>query len=193
MVRVKPITPYRQGQLDGLCGIYATVNAFRLVVGADGKHLHRQHWNELFYVLLSVADDCIGAVAATAWGIDTKPLRKVLKAAARHMADEHEIKLIVAPLLPRNERPTFHQLAIKMSELLQQPGCAIIASFEDLDHWSVVQSVSDRWLHLFDSIGRTRLRMSHCRMSYEPPNENGLDHVLHRQSIFQVKRASSQT
>ncbi|WP_155256451.1 hypothetical protein [Mesorhizobium loti] len=116
-------------------------------------------------------------MAATAYGIDTKPLRKVLKAAVRHMADEHEIQVIVAPLLPGTARPSFDQLATKMSELLGQPGCALIASFADLDHWAAVRSISDRWLQLFDSTGTTRLSLPNCRMSYEPPNHR-LEHVL---------------
>lgn len=182
------LKPYQQGQLDGLCGIYAAVNSIRLVLGVEGKHLHRQDWGELFHVLLCVADDSVGALAATAYGIDTKPLRKVFKAAVRHMADEHEIQVTIGPLLPATARPSFDQLATEMSALLGQPGCALIASFADLDHWTVVRSVGDRWLQLFDSTGRTRLSIAHCRMSYEPI-QNRLEHVLHRRAIFQVKRA----
>ena len=48
MPRSSRLKPYRQGQLDGLCGIYATINAIRLALGERGDQFSKEDWRELF-------------------------------------------------------------------------------------------------------------------------------------------------
>lgn len=96
MTRPDQLVPYSQGELDGLCGIYAIINGIRLTLGNRTERFTAEDWRELFYVLLVAADELIGAPAATTCGIDAKPLKRILKSAARHMEEEHELRLIVS-------------------------------------------------------------------------------------------------
>jgi hypothetical protein len=96
MPRCSRLKPYRQGQLDGLCGIYAIVNAIRLALGERGDQFSKEDWRELFCALLVGADEIVGT-ATVVGGIDTRPLAKLLKLVVRHMADEHEVALALIP------------------------------------------------------------------------------------------------
>ncbi len=185
--RPQPIRPLLQGQLDGLCGCYAIINAIRLVLRPGGIRFSESDCRELFYALMLEADETVGAIHATACGIDTKPFCKILKAAERHLRDEHEIGICAAPLLGLKERPPVTRTLAKIGHTVRQPGSTVIASFEGrLDHWTVIRRVSDQWLELFDSSVFSRLSVGHCRMSYESRSRNGTEHIIHPRSIFRL-------
>ena len=102
--------PFRQGELDGLCGIYAIINAIRLVLGPRASLLKPADWHELFVVLLESIDGPIGAAHAAANGIETKPLRSLLRVASLHLVAELDLTVRAAPMFPRNDRPSFAEL-----------------------------------------------------------------------------------
>ena len=56
------IAPYRQGELDGLCGVYAIVNALRLVLESHPAGFTRRDWEQLFHTLLATIDNGRGGV-----------------------------------------------------------------------------------------------------------------------------------
>lgn len=87
MVRRTALVPFQQGDLDGLCGLYALINAIRLATEADTRDFPDTAWQELFFTLLLEADEAAGAVDAVGLGIDTQPLYRVAQSAVRHMAD----------------------------------------------------------------------------------------------------------
>ena len=78
MPRRTALVPSQQGDLDGLCGIYALINAIRLATEADTREFPDTAWQELFCTLLLEADAVVGTVEAVGLGIDTKPLYPVL-------------------------------------------------------------------------------------------------------------------
>lgn len=182
--------PYRQGDLDGLCGIYAVINAIRLALGKEALEYSDDNWRELFCELVLLTDETIGAVAATTCGIGSRPYRELLQAAVRYMANEYDVRLKLAVLLPNHDRPRFADLAFRLQSIAREPGTALIVSFEGhLDHWTVIRGVSDHWLQLHDSASIIRLSRANCRMSYEPPLRRPVEHVIRPSSLFWLKRS----
>ncbi len=47
MSRQTGLVPFQQGNLDGLCGIYALINAIRLATEADTRDFPDAAWQEL--------------------------------------------------------------------------------------------------------------------------------------------------
>ena len=181
------LTPYRQGQLDGLCGIYASINAIRLALGDRGRRFTDEDWQHLFYTLLAAVDDAIGAVRATACGIDTKPLLTIVKSAVQHMADEHELKVTVKRVLKRKERPPLRDLLPHIASLVEEPNSAVLFSLVGhLDHWTVLRKVGRTSLELFDSSQFARVKIANCRMSYEPPASLSREHIIHPRAVLRV-------
>ena len=96
MARRSDIAPYRQGQLDGLCGLYAIINAIRLATRDRTDELGHGVWRELLLALLGAAEDVVGTATAVVHGIGTKPLYELAKAAERHLASEHGVAVTVS-------------------------------------------------------------------------------------------------
>ena len=170
MTRGYLLLPYRQGHLDGLCGIYAIINAIRVVLGDPSRHISTEAWQELYAVLMLAVDETVGAATAAGCGIETKPLLHLLSVAARHMADEHEIELTVTRLLKRRERPPLRKVLPRLARISEEPNTAILVSFlGHLDHWTVLRRVSKTSIAFFDSSGFKRVVIANCRMTYERP------------------------
>ena len=60
MVRRSDISPYRQGQLDGLCGLYAIINAIRLATHDRTDEFGHEVWRDLLLALISEAENVVG-------------------------------------------------------------------------------------------------------------------------------------
>jgi hypothetical protein len=73
MARRFELAPYRQGDLDGLCGIYALINAIRLATHDDTDAFGHDLWRELLLTLLAEAEDLVGTATAVVHGIGVKP------------------------------------------------------------------------------------------------------------------------
>ncbi|MES0129319.1 hypothetical protein [Mesorhizobium sp. M0029] len=184
--------PFRQGELDGLCGIYAVINAIRLALGARANLLRRPVWQDLFVALLESVDLSVGAAHAASNGIDTQPIRYLLKAAILHLATEHDLTIRAKPMLCRDERPCFEELLRRIGDWVRQPGQAVLLSvFGSLNHWTVVRRVSHRSLILFDSSGYTRISLDACSMAYERPRPKGRQHIVPHDAIFCVAATPS--
>lgn len=160
--------PLKQGNLDGLCGVYAIINAIRLALGEAERLFRRPDWEELFYSLLCSLDDDQRTLGAVASGIGTKPFAKLIRAAVDHMRDEHEIAVTIARLFPPGSKPKSRE-AIRAIKHATANGTPVIACFSGkLNHWSVVNKVGASNMSLFDSSTHRRIRLANVRMAYEP-------------------------
>ncbi|MES0090058.1 hypothetical protein [Mesorhizobium sp. M0030] len=188
MAHLTPL-PFRQGELDGLCGVYAVVNAIRLVLGVQATLLRQRDWQDLFVALVEAVDRSVGAAHAASNGIDTQPLRYLLKAAILHLATEHDLTIRAKSMLGRDEQPCFEELLRRLGDWVGQPGQAVVLSvFGSLNHWTVVRRISRSSLVLFDSSGYARISLDTCRMAHERPRPKGRQHIIPHDAIFCVGR-----
>jgi hypothetical protein len=184
--RLASLRPFRQGELDGLCGVYAIINAVRFALRSDTK-LQDDDWSDLFAELLVAADDMAGAAAVTTSGITAQPLRSLLKTAAAFLSDHRGLDLVgfrpVKALAPR----TMPQILTYLESHLRQPRTAALVEVGGrIHHWSVVASVESRFLNLFDSSGHDRLRIDRCWSSFERKMTANVEHVIGIHSLLRI-------
>ncbi|MER8895941.1 hypothetical protein [Mesorhizobium sp. M0676] len=152
-----------------------------------GNLLRPAVWQYLFVALLESVDQSVGAAHAASNGIDTQPLRYLLKAAILHLATEHDLTIRAKSMLGRDEQPCFEEILRRLGDWVGQPGQAVVLSvFGSLNHWTVVRRISRSSLVLFDSSGYARISLEACRMAHERPRPKGRQHIIPHDAIFCV-------
>jgi hypothetical protein len=185
MARGLQIAPYRQGQLDGLCGLYAIINAIRLATHDDTGEFGHGVWRDLLLALISEAENVVGTATAVVYGIRTKPLYELAKRAASHMANEHGVPVTVS----RSAGPkhSFDGIIALLRELSAQPRSAMVIELSgDIRHWTVLRRVGNHSLELFDSSGIKRVRLASCRLTHEWAHNDGREYVLRRRRVLLI-------
>lgn len=148
----------RQGTLDGLCGLYAVVNALDLL-GVDpprGSRLHRDLFQELAHGLGAVA-----LLTGMQDGIDAGDLLNAATLAFAWLKATHGTELAVSrPFLRRRVRSP-RTFVRELRGYAQQPDTAAIISYERsrFAHWTAVREVNATHLTLRDSDGVGVLRI----------------------------------
>jgi hypothetical protein len=153
--RKAELRPYKQGELDALCGVYAVVNGVR-VVTAPHLHLPRSAAVDLFAELTSKAVGRKFLREAIVEGMTPKDLAPLLDRAQIWLRKNYDICLHVEQPFPRGS--TVSRLSLyRVLEHLEVPGAAAIVSTRV--HWTVAVSATERRLYLLDSNGRRYLRL----------------------------------
>jgi hypothetical protein len=169
----RQLRPYQQGEFDNLCGVYAVLNAIRLVA-APYHHLPRTACVELFSELT-----CPGAgrdlvrVAITE-GLGTRDVARVIDRGAFWLLREYDLHLRVER--PFGHRKPASEVGIdRLLAHLDTPRAAAVVSTRI--HWSVASRLGQGRLYLFDSHGRAFYRLA-------PSDKGGLSHPLWLPATF---------
>lgn len=148
--------PYRQGDLDGLCGVYALVNAVKLVAGPVSLEQG-----------LGLVEDCL---------VNLSQRAKVARLVTQGLGINQMIGLIRDVLKP-NYPVTYHRPFAKASQvsldyywrsiqdfLGARPRRTVIIAMHtaQYDHWSLVKGISGKSMELFDSKGNSRVIRRYC-------------------------------
>ncbi len=151
----RAVRPYRQGDLDQLCGVYCVVNAVRLAA-LPYRRLGYVNSTALFEVLARKLDKRGWLRAVITAGMGIRLVAKLLRWARRWLRDKHELVLEVQKPFRKRDDPG-HCLDA-LAAHLAQPGTAAIVG--TADHWTVVQAIGSKRLVLFDSNGRAYFRLA---------------------------------
>lgn len=155
----RQIKPYRQGDLDGLCGLHAIINALYLLFPDMSKEqAHR------LYRMLTKEIVRVGGLKVIWRGIDPKLLRRLLPVAVASVTQQKRS----APV--EVSRP-FATGAIGLPDLVQTlraklgQGCLAIALVHDGNwHWTVIEKVTSKTIILFDSANLGAIRIENCTL-----------------------------
>lgn len=146
--------PYRQGALDGTCGLYAIINAIRLAV-----RLKVDVCDSLYMELARAADRSWGFCNVIEYGLSANEVSCLLGKARQYLERHENLKL--------SWRKPFHKKPCTMSEFLHridahqsQGGSVLIGITADDEHWTVIRKVTPRSLHFFDSDGMKQVSLS---------------------------------
>jgi hypothetical protein len=185
--------PLRQGDLDGLCGLYALVNAAVYLTAKAGKRMSRRDRLELFKRLAirlfdhldnrrrrrkgkGAGSPAIGFLWA---GTSIKELPPMLDELQAFVEEKTGVKLVRLQPLLRNHRPrTLDQFWMRLREHLQgSEGKAVaIVGYNwrtdgrEEGHWTCVKAMTDRQMVRVDSVGGKVLRRS--RVTMRPPTRS---------------------
>lgn len=147
-------TPFRQGSLDGLCGLYSIINAIKLMHGGQripSKSIFKDSLRQLAEAHV-LADIVVN-------GMQRITLSGVLKVAAQR------VTLSRSWPFHGKKRPTLAEVWSALeAHVCEEEGRVAIIVFggERWGHWTVVRAVTPRKLVLFDSRGRSHLNRAIC-------------------------------
>jgi hypothetical protein len=149
---------FRQGDLDGLCGIYAIVNATRYVL-----RLRDEQCQQLFEKLIKALEqDCCHLHKHLLWGMSFRQLRRLVTAASQCRLKGQKLTFAARPLRLKRQQRTLPHLWTALDEEVGPTCVAIVGISGITDHWCVVSRVTPRTLQLINSAGQTRIYRSRC-------------------------------
>lgn len=148
------LKPYAQGALDGLCAVYGILNATRIVSGMGDLESRK-----LFRDIMRYLDR-------------TRPLSEILVEGIGLTTIGGILNNVVGDRIPNRTMPFkqhpetgLDELWTAMREFLGQKSQRAIfigVGGPHWDHWTIVDSMSDRQIRFFDSHKLRRLNRSRC-------------------------------
>jgi hypothetical protein len=161
MINTKPASdfpPFQQGGLDSLCGLYSIVNAERFINHSSDEDT-QQLFDDLIYYLSRrglLGRLLIGGV------IHTQMLLILDKVVGKDRISNVQIPWRGVP------NPDLTTFWNSMQNFLDgTPGRAIILGLQGFhDHWTVIETITNRSISLYDSALIKRLPRSSCTTVY---------------------------
>ena len=170
--------PYRQGDLDGLCGVYTIINAVSALAPAmtDRKALR------LFDSLMGdLRQRDTGRQSLVVAGLNRRRLLQTLRGANRFAERELKGQLIWSRV-PADVAARWSMKALwrLLDRRLSSDFVAVIGLDGRHDHWTLAVAVTDRTIKLRDSDGLEILRRSACSGSVR----SGAPHLIDPGYVF---------
>lgn len=151
------LPPFQQGGLDSLCGLYSIVNAERFINQSSDEEAQQLFDTIIHYLSRKrlLANLLIG-------GVIHKQMLTILD---NVVGDRIAKKEIPWRGVPNPDLTTFWR---SMQDFLDgTPGRAIILGLNGFhDHWTVIETITNRSIMLYDSALITRLPRSTCTTVY---------------------------
>lgn len=159
---MKKVRPFEQGELDGLCGIYSIINSVRRIF--EGKilkdidernelfleilnYLYKYHKKNLIFMINGISIQAIAGI-----------LRDIIKP-----------QYNITRTRPFDKRPDITLPAFwdaMQSFMKDNPNGSILLGLGGKhDHWTVVESITDKGIHVMDSDGLKHFKRGACTTS----------------------------
>jgi len=148
------VKPYEQGALDGLCAVYSIVNAARIISGL-GEEESKELFEEIILYLEKTND--LSKILVSGIGLTTIGgiLGDVVGKRIRHRS---------MPFKQYPDTPLDDFWSEMMAFLHGGEKRAILIGLggPSWDHWSIVESITEKQIRFFDSYKLKRLNRSRC-------------------------------
>ena len=145
--------PYEQGALDGLCAVYGIVNAARIIAAID-----EQQSKELFRRIVLYIEERQGLAQILTTGIGLKTIGGIFNSVVRVYIKHRSMPFKKYPDTPLD---TFWNAMMEF--LAGGERRAILTGLGGVyDHWSIVDSITEKQIRLFDSFKLKRLNRNRC-------------------------------
>jgi hypothetical protein len=161
----RPPTPLQQGDLDGLCGAYALVNAVTRLLHTRG--FHRDDANRLFQLLCRALHRRQRMPQAVWRGTHIDDIDGMLRTVRRFVRANFAVNLVVSrPFsrdVPRKKNKFFRVLSHEFNSI-DEKRVAVIGLDRPGFHWTIATEVTARSFRLYDSGRSKRLRYGDCTL-----------------------------
>src|SRR5215210_1556880 len=148
---------YRQGRLDGLCGVYALINALRLLC----PKLDEDACERAFCALIRArARQKCSPLAVISGGLSRRELVRLLGPWQRFAAKEFGVVLTVDRL--KVSEPSLRGIWRGLCRALDDKSVAIVGLDGAERHWTVGYAITERTLRVADSSGLRVIFRSQC-------------------------------
>jgi hypothetical protein len=139
--------PLHQGDLDGLCGIYAIINSIKALYP---KRFNDRNQSQLFEYLTNYAIKEQGNLNILSEGLGLRDMQQLLNAALEYLSSDLYINVQVTR--PWRKQSSTLPTHTNIKELLKTPKTAILIGLEKPSlHWTVITDYSHGEFVLYDS------------------------------------------
>ena len=171
------LPPFQQGGLDSLCGLYSIINAERFINHSSDEEA-QQLFDDLIHYLSRrglLSKFLIGGI------VSTEMLVVLNRVVGKKRISSVEIRWRGVP------NPELTDFWRSMQNFLDgTPGRSVILGLEGYhDHWTVIESITNRSIMLYDSAMIKRLPRYRCTTSYATGTRKHL--LLPAQTYFLSK------
>lgn len=152
-----------QGNLDGLCGVYAVVNSVR---NMSPRRLKGEEEKELFRKLIAALGEEGRLEETLCTGMTVQPLGRLIDRASSFLVSRTDCSL-GRQLAFRQAPDSLQQVWNCMSAHIDShgPGSVILGLGGKHDHWTCIGTMSETTITLIDSDGIRRLHRRNCTVS----------------------------
>lgn len=168
IVAASTLQPYSQGEFDNFCGIYAAINALRLLLEAHRPLTHAECARLFITASKAMERDGLLLRATSGWGISQVRWRQLVRSLCRSASRITEFHVSSATPLPENRRwPRAHVFATVHAAIdAQRP--VLLPLRGTYNHYTVVCAYTPSRLILHDSYGYSWIRKAACGVTLEP-------------------------
>lgn len=161
-MRPVKLAPFEQGHFDGLCGIYAVINAVQhslqtaAPLPSRRSSLKALTEREADLLFLRLIDGVVLTSAnAVVDGVGPKHLWALLRVAQTWVREHRSVVVKVSRLFRRTADARPKIVMSRIATWVKKPGTAVIVGADPpWGHWTVAARVTPSRLHLLDSGGR---------------------------------------
>ncbi|MBV9114161.1 MAG: hypothetical protein JOY67_15210 [Hyphomicrobiales bacterium] len=184
-------TPYLQGQIDGLCGLYAIINAFQCLFPAS--FTDDDAWELMTILCASIAHKFPAVIWKGAGVEDTVTL---FNTAEKYAAKTRHLKgrIVVTRPFARRKIERVQDFWAEIGSWLEAGGSAqtkrlaCIGIGHPDNHWTLVTKTSGKSVTFFDSWELKRLALRQFTISQDVAKANGGMHKLDTRQTFLIER-----
>jgi hypothetical protein len=164
--------PYQQGDLDGLCGLYATINAMDLIAEAKGKSLTCAEARRMFLNMCKRLEKDKKLACTISDGLQTnKQIRNyVFDSASTLISQWKSITVYRKTSSARTLKKFWKEMQQHFQKRKARAIVLRLAGKED--HWTCVRGIDDDHLFVLDSGERRVFEKSHCTIGPETRGQN---------------------
>ena len=194
--KVSPVTrrtPYLQGQIDGLCGFYAIINAFQCLFPAS--FTDDDAWELMTVLCVAIAHKFPAVIWKGAGVEDTVAMFEVAEkfaAGKKHLKGHIVVTRPFARRKIERVRDFWAEIGAWMNsgERARTARLAFIGIGHPDNHWTLVTKTSAKSVTFFDSWELKRLALRQFTISRDVAKQNGGMHKLDTRQTFLIERCS---
>ena len=179
--------PFKHGDLDGTCGVYAVINAVRLALEPHSRFT-LDVYLDFYEDLVDEVDRLEGFGKASLHGLTTPKIVQLLRLAREVVGSNMGFDLKVGRPLVTRRRHSLSDAVEKLRAELNHPGTVVLLGLGgEHNHWTVVRRITKASILLHDSDGLRQIAISDCRMVYEPRPHVERRHIIGSGSAFIIR------
>lgn len=148
----RPIRPYSQGDLDGMCSLYAVINSIRWCIKDQPLAQKGPQWRDLFTALNDYAIKELGCLTFASTGLGLNSMIWLIRSAQDYMHEVHKIDIHTHRPFANNKPTQLDQVSqTTQNHISQEHSSALFAVYGQMNHWTVVTEITAKRVKTFDS------------------------------------------
>lgn len=180
----KLVEPWEQGELDGLCGIYAIINAMKVLALSRGRQYSDADGAKLFKDSVRYLHKRNQLPHALWDGTSIMHVRDFLGIAKRFMRNQYELDIVWRRLAAPGEvtrKDVFWRLLddalaardelYDFKQKTKHTRVALLGLGHPQPHWTLAYGVGKSSIQLIDSGSRIRIRYHNCTVGESHPKK----------------------